>query len=151
MGLLTGRSRKQYNPFKGRSGEVVLEERHDTVLLNYTLTASSGTQAFTMLQVPEGFSARILKYSMLVNQSPGSTDFYELRIDGNRLARIIIAGIAAPDGQTVSEQFTFEDAVSATNTIQIYVDQDPTPLMHNVTVEIHYVLEPTSRGYLVNT
>lgn len=145
MGLRSGRSRKQYNPYLGLTGDVILQERHNTVLFNYTLTNSGGAQEFTMFNVPAEYAARITKYTVTVNSDPGSTNYYELRLDGSRFARITCAA-----GEQIQETFMYEDAASASATFGLYVQQASTPLVHNVTVEILYILEPKSRGYLVN-
>jgi len=144
MGLLTGRSRKQYDPFKGRSGDLQLIEQHETLFATFDDSVASGVGSQTILQVPSGYYARIVGVTYFFDVGGSGVTYGYILVDSNKFIVLPL------DVASVSElvEYEFEQAPRASNNVQL---QYNTPSGGTFTVTLRYVLEPTSRGYLVNT
>lgn len=141
MGLLRGRSRKRFDPFEARTGEVVKSERHDAVLSSGTITTlGAGTTDTTILAVPTGQTARLLEVNTRTNSATANR--YRVLMDGTRL---LFADVAALPF-TTTEKYQYEDAPRANGTISISFDTGGIASLDWV---IRYTLEPASGGYLV--
>jgi len=143
MGLLRGKSRKQYDPFLGRSGDVVQREHHETYYASFDQNVGAGTATATLLNVPANYYVRVL----------GITYFFDVGGTGINYANISY--------DTVKTYFLPLDVASAQDSIEYEYEQSPkvssnisfeysTPSGGTFNIAIRYSLEPTARGYLVN-
>lgn len=143
MGLLRYRSRKQYDPYAARSGDITKLENHDTLIASITYSGGvAETRTENILTVPKDFIAHIVGLSYFFNPSSGLTDT-SIKVDGKPFHYV--------DWNTTdivnSEEYEFEQAPIATGNITCTFTCGAGGLTAGVT--IRYVLEPTARGYLV--
>lgn len=142
MGLLRGRSRKRFDPFEARTGEVVRTEAHAALLATYSATVGAGTSTTTILTVPTGFIARVVAASASYDPS-GLVENSSIKVDGTPFY-LLESGTAR---WTDNTEFEFEQAPRAANTITFTQTNSAGT---SYTIVVRYVLEPASGGYLVS-
>lgn len=140
MGVLNGPRRKQFDPFLGRTGEVVLNENHEP----QTFGVSGFISASVLYTVPANKRARILYLFAEVGEGEPSTQL-DVICGGKTMLSVRGDSVEGYDKDQI--QFSFEDAprLESNQTVTFTIDTPPSQCA--VTVSI--VEEDAGGGYLL--